>query len=258
MVRDLDVVGVGSLRRQQIQQLQAQNNFILQTHESLIASSVHGIYQAELLNTLQWLRPLRTESGPPLKIDDLLKDSFADIFPHTHTALGFMASRVRDLYLQDMQWSSWLLQDHWRYFVGYLRQKFPEKKDLFELAHWEWVRAWIEVQPFDVGALEPGVVSLNPSLQVVPLTIEQPVLGRDKGLYALVYCDQKATVTERALDVFEAHILDLLQEDRKYSRQQVVQRAQLSEEIGTQLSAQEWEKRYLSLRNDAIILSEKP
>ncbi len=258
IVRDLDVVGVGSLRRQQIQQLQTQKNFILQTHESLIASSVHSIYQAELLRTLQWLRPVRTEVGPVLKISDLLKDSFANIFPHTHAALGFTATRVRDLYLQDMEWSSWLLQDHWRYFVGYLRQKFPEKNELFELAHWEWVRAWIEVQPFESDKAEPGIVSLNPSLQVVSLTVNQPVLSRDKGLYALVYSDHKTTVTERSLDVFEAHILDLLQEDRKYTGQQVVQMAQVSDGIGTQLSAKEWEKRYLSLVNDAIILSEKP
>ncbi|HEY1079541.1 MAG TPA: hypothetical protein VGE46_05570, partial [Bdellovibrio sp.] len=214
IVRDLDVVGVGSLRRRQIQQLQKQKNFILQTHESLIASSVHNIYQAELLRTLQWLRPLRTEVAPVLKINDLLKESFANIFPHTEASLGFTAHRVRDLYLQDMEWSSWLLQDHWRYFVGYLRQKFPEKNELFELAHWEWVRAWIEVQPFEGGTVEAGVVSLNPSLQVVSLTADQPVLSREKGLYALVYSDQKATVTERSLDVFEAHILDLLQEDR--------------------------------------------
>lgn len=258
IVRDLDVVGVGSLRRRQIQQLQTQKNFILQTHESLIASSVHGIYQTELLRTLQWLRPLRTEVGPVLKINDLLKDSFANIFPLTHAALGFTATRVRDLYLQDMEWSSWLLQDHWRYFVGYLRQKFPEKNELFELAHWEWVRAWIEVQPFEGDKAEPGIVSLNPSLQVVSLTVNQPVLSRDKGLYAMVYSDQKVTVTERSLDVFEAHILDLLQEDRKYTGQQVVEMAQVSDELGSQLSGQEWEKRYLSLVNDAIILPEKP
>ncbi len=77
IVQDIDVVGVGSLRRHQLEELQTKHQFILQTHGSQIPESVHGIYQAELLRTLQWLRPQKTEAGPALNFWKSRKNFFA-------------------------------------------------------------------------------------------------------------------------------------------------------------------------------------
>lgn len=255
IVRDIDIVGAGSLRRHQLEELQKTKNIVLYTYEDKIPSSVFAIYQVEILRTLQWLRPVKAERGPALNLNEEQKELFSRIFPETEKVLGSFSAKVRDEYLQDMEWSSWLLQDHWRYFVGYLRQKFPENRALLELAHWEWTQAWIEVQPFEMIKSEPGLVTLNPSLQVVSLSTNNPVLKRDKGLYAFVYSVEKSTVVERQLDVYEAQIIDLLQEDRKYTPTQLVEMALLCDEITPQLSSVEWEKKFLSLCQEAIIFS---
>ncbi|WP_295905927.1 hypothetical protein [uncultured Bdellovibrio sp.] len=256
IVRDIDVVGTGALRRHQLEELQKTKKFILHTHESMIPESVQSIYQAELIRTLQWLRPVKTVKKDIF--DFLLEEQvlFSKIFPETTKALGFAVNKIRDHYLDEMEWSSWLLQDHWRYFVGFLRQMFPDKPELMETAHWEWVQAWIEIQPFDLGELEKNVVIVNPSLQIVSFSQNNAVLKRDKGMYAFVYSREKATVVERALDVYEAQFIDLLQEDRKYTPQQLTQTALLSDEITPQLSSEEWQKKFFSLCQDAILICE--
>lgn len=255
-IRDIDIVGVGALRRHQVEELQKKNrNLILQTYEDLIPESVHSIYSAEILRTLSWLRPLKTEKGPRFDFTQEQKNIFQRLFPRTYEALGISADRLLEQYLQDMEWSSWLLQDHWRYFAGFLRTKFSDNKPLLEVAHWEWVQAWIEIQPFESLTREKDVISLNPSLQIVSLATDNIVLGRDQGLYAFVYDEQKATVQEKKLDLYEAQILDLLQEDRKYSLEQLLQQALLSDEITTQINQNEWRKKFGSLQEQAILLA---
>ncbi|WP_253696793.1 hypothetical protein [Bdellovibrio bacteriovorus] len=252
IIRDVDVVGVGAVRRHQLEELQKTKKFVLQTYEEHIPRSVHSIYQAELLRTLQWLRPVKTEEGQGF---DFLKEQesvFSRIFPLTQQRLGLAAKRVRDTYLEEMEWSSWLLQDHWRYFVGFLKQKFPDNKELGELSHWEWVKAWIEIQPFDLGTTEAGLVFVNPSLQIVSLSQANSVLNRDKGVYAFVFSDKNHTVTEKALDLYEARLIDLLQEDRKFTKEQLIQMALIDEAV-PMIGAEEWEKKFSHLVGSDII-----
>ncbi|KHD87972.1 MAG: hypothetical protein OM95_11530 [Bdellovibrio sp. ArHS] len=252
-MRDVDVVGVGAVRRHQLEELQKVKKLILQTYENRIPSSVHSIYQAELLRTLQWLRPLKTEAGTAF---DFLKEQealFSRLFPLTKQSLGMTAARVCKNYLEEMEWSSWLLQDHWRYFVGFLKQKFPEQKELGEVAHWEWVQAWIEIQPFELSGMEPGVIAVNPSLQTVTLTQFNSVLQRDSGVYAFVFSASQSVVRERRLDIYEAQLIDLLHEDRKFSRAQLVQMASLSA-VSPPLSPQEWETKVSALADSDVII----
>lgn len=253
VLRDVDVVGVGSLRRRQLQELQKTKHLHLLTYGMQIPEDVSAIYQAEMLRTLSWLRPLKTEEGAPLDLAAEFRSLFARIFPLTQKSLGLAADRLRDEYLANMVWSSWLLQDHWRYFVGFLRQKFPGQSEILELAHWEWVRAWIETQPFSSEASEEGVLSLNPSLQVVILSVDNSLLQRKKGLYAFVYCEDLGSIEERPLDIVEALFIDLLQEDRKYSASQLVERATLSLQGKQPLSDVELNSKLLTLIAAEII-----
>lgn len=253
VLRDLDIVGVGALRRHQLEELQKTKKFILHTFEDIIPDSVHGIYSAEILRTLQWLRPLQTQKGEAFDFREEQTKLFSRLFPRTQKSLGVAASRLTEAYLHEMQWSSWLLQDHWRYFVGFLRSKFPENKELLELAHWEWVHAWIEVQPFELGSAEAGIVQVNPSLQIIHLSGRNAVLSRDQGVYAFVYDEQNHTVVEKRLDLYEAQILDILHEDRKYTEKQLIDMALLSEEIDTQLNIQEWGKKFQGLCQHGIL-----
>lgn len=252
-LRDVEIIGVGALRRHHLECLKKNRTLIVQTHEAQIPESVRAIYDAELLRTLEWLRPFRVEVGSRLNFQEAQNALFDALFLGTQKVLGVAAYRLRDEYLAQMEWSSWLLQDHWRYFVGFLRQKFPGQTDLLELAHWEWVQAWLEVQPFDGEASEPGVLTLNPSLQVVRLTRENLSLARDKGIYAFIYSETKARVLEKPLDVIDAVLIDLLQEDCKYSRKQLLEMAVLSLIEAPLPSAEQIEKRFLSLVEADII-----
>lgn len=254
IVRDIDVVGVGSLRRHQLMQLVTQNkSFILKTHESQIPTIVFDIYQQELLSTLQWLRPAQILSDENFDWLQEQRALFLRLFPKTNQILGFAAVRVCDQYLQELDRNSWLLQDHWRYFVGFLRQKFPQNKSLLEVAQWEWVQAWLEVQPLDVLRSDPQVVLLNSSFHAVTLAEDNSWLERERGVYGFVYSERKAAIVEKKIGVAEALLLDLLQEDRKYTKRQLLEMVELSSESVTQLTSQEWENRFCFLLNDDII-----
>ncbi|UOF02153.1 hypothetical protein [Bdellovibrio reynosensis] len=254
IVRDLDVVGVGSLRRQQIEELQKTKQFILQTYEDLISDSVLEIYRAELLRTLQWLRPLQSVIGSDLDLEEEHKKMFARIFPRTQKALGFTGNKICTAYLQEMDWSSWLLQDHWRYFVGFLRGKFPEKKEILELAHWEWEQAWLEVQPFDTEVLESGLISTSTSLQIVTLTTNNSYLARDAGMYGLAYKKNAKNISERTLDIYEAKLLDLLHEDRKYTEDQLIEAAMISEGLPEALDKSRWQNKVQALADGGFLV----
>lgn len=254
IVRDIDVVGVGSLRRRKLEELQQNKKFILTTHEAMIPESVLAIYQAELLRTLQWLRPYKTEEAGRLDFVSEEKALFQRAFAKTYSSLGIMADRICEAYLHEMPWSSWLLQDHWRYFVGFLRQRFPDNKSLVELAHWEWVYAWLEIQPFEIGNHEAGVVSLNPGFQTVFLSQDNTFLQRSKGVYAFVYDLHRGVIVEKSLDAYEAHLIDLVQEGRKFSLEELIGVAALNEEIKPEISLGEWRNKCVSLSESGILL----
>ena len=255
VIRDIDVIGVGSKRRRQLEDLQKTKSIIMETHESIIPESVRVIYEEELFRTFQWLRPLKVERAESFDLQVEQRRLFGRIFPMTQKQLGFTAQKVCDTYLQEMDWSSWLLQDHWRYFVGYLRQRFPQHKQLVDLAYWEWVTAWLEMQPFDVRPPnEEGIVGTNPSLQIVPVLENNEILQRDKGMYAFVDCSSQNTVLETRLSPEEALLIDLLQEDRKYTEAQLIEQAMLSEEISQQLTQDQWMATLANLKDHSILL----
>lgn len=256
LIRDIDVVGVGALRRAQIESLQSEKSLILQTHAAFIPESVKAIYDEELLRTLQWLRPLREEVVQKFDFIKEQKDVFPKIFPRTQQLLGLAADKVSAEYLQNMEWSSWLLQDHWRYFSGFVRQKFPNNSELRELVHWEWVLAWLEIQPFSsIYKEDVGTVVLNPSLQIVRLSKDHPLLQKSEGLYVFVYDPMQMRVVERPLDVHEAALLDLFGEDRKYSVEQLVDAALLVEELLSSLSRSEWQSKVNGLIEAHVLIT---
>jgi hypothetical protein len=255
ILRDLEVAGVGAVRRAQLEKIRHTKKLILWTYEELIPQDVRAIYQEELLRSLHWLRPFKTENGPALDLHQEHLRMFAALFPMTRKYLALTAEKMAEEYLQEMTWSSWLLQDHWRYFAGFLRQKFPANKELQELAQWEWVQAWLETQAFQSSGLgDLGQVVVNPSLQYISLSNAHTLLSRTPGLYAFVFSEQKEKIIEKALDVYEAELLDLLMEDRKFNPTQVTQMLALTSEIEPKLTQAEWGKKFKDLQDAAIII----
>ncbi|HWU44734.1 MAG TPA: hypothetical protein VN132_14880 [Bdellovibrio sp.] len=255
-VRDLDVVGVGALRRQQIESWGSHRQIILQSHEAHIPPAVHAVYDEELLRTLHWLRPWQMAPQEHLNLLEEHQKTFSRLFPLTEKALGLMASRVRDSYLAEMTWNSWLLQDHWRYFVGFLRKRFPQNQEILDLAYWEWVQAWLEIQPFDLQTnSDSGILTLNPSLQIVPLSSENSLLQRALGIYAFVFSSRLGRVVERSLTPAEALLVDLLNEERKYTSEQLLEMATLSNEPTELSQANEgaWRKKLQNLLETDLV-----
>lgn len=257
VLRDLDIVGAGSLRRFQIEELLKNHHIVLRIHEKFVPGSVFDIYQEELLHTLQWLRPQRQNSCEHFDFLDEQRQLFTRLFPKTIQTLGVAANKIRDAYLQEMEWSSWLLQDHWRYFPGFLRQKFSQNEGLFEVTHWEWVQAWLEVQPFSLPLSDPGTLVLNPSLQIVSLTAKRDFLDRPQGVYAVIYHESQHKIIDRKLEACEAHLLDLLNEERKYTFSQLVEMACLQDSLRIKFTTEDLTRKLHSLCAEGFILGDK-
>jgi hypothetical protein len=232
-LRDFDVVGLGTRRRHQIEKLQEKKHLVFLTHQGQIPQEAQLHYQEELVRTLQWLRPQQTKEG--LQVDLALehKKTFSQIFPMTEQMLGVLSNRVRDSYIDEMIWSSWMLQDYWRYFVGFVRQRFPQNKSLFELAHWEWAHVWIDSLEYDLDKKsfqKPAEIfmQLNPTLQILALSSDQASINQEKGLYAIAYSPKQERLVEKKLDVFCALLIDFLHEDQKFTFNQLLELAESS------------------------------
>jgi hypothetical protein len=253
IVRDIDVVGVGAIRRHQLLKLKAEREIVLQINTDFIPASVRAIYDEELQRTLKWLAPTRVIVAKEFNFHDEVLKTFVRMFPKTHEQLGVMNSKLCDEYLKEMEWSSWLLQDHWRYFSGFIRQKFASKQTMLELVQWEWIRAWLEIQPFEMPAGEYKQLVVNPSLQTLKLSHDNELIHRTEGLYTFVCNQESVKILERKIEICEAALLDLLNEDRVFSEEQLLEMAML-EDIEPPLSKDEWRKKIEVLLGSSLIL----
>lgn len=255
VLSDLDIVGVGGKRKKQLLQLAKSKQIIVYTHEQIIPDSVREIYEQELLKTLQWLRPSQTIAVEEFDFLHAQRQLFQRLFPLTSRTLGIASAKLCDEYLQNMDWSSWLLQDHWRYFVGFLRQKFPDQKELIEVAHWEWIQGWLETQPFENDSswsLSAQNLSLNSSLQTLFLTQENSILQRPEGLYVFYCSAPDWDLQVKILDVYEAALVDLLNEERHFTFEQWVDMSTLTE--GWTLSREQWIQKAEGLLRAGIVI----
>ncbi|QDK45720.1 hypothetical protein DOM22_11465 [Bdellovibrio sp. ZAP7] len=253
VVRDFDVVGVGALRQQQLLKIKAEREIVLQTHSSFIPTTVRAIYDEELQRTLQWLTPSRVIAESKFNFEEEVLKTFVRIFPKTHHQLGVMSSKLCAEYLKEMEWSSWLLQDHWRYFSGFLRQKYMNKQSLIELVQWEWIHAWLEIQPFVMLKGSSKHLLVNPSLQTLNLSHDNEHIQCSSGLYTFVYDQESVKITEAKIDMYEAGLLDLLMGDREYTEEQLLEMA-LLEELSSPPTRDQWQKKIEALLASKVIV----
>lgn len=175
-------------------------------------------------------------------------------FPKTLKLLGPRAQDIRQLYIDEMGFSEGDIEsgEDLRYFAGFIRQNFRDEARLIEVAQWESIQLLLRDQDlsYRVNA-DAGTVILNPSYQVVILNSANPELARDQGLYIFVR-NFSGKVIEHRLDSFEALLIDLVTEDRKYTPDQLL--ATIDEEREVPLpSTEERQKKFKSLI-DADIL----
>lgn len=226
-VADFDVLGVGSFREYQLRELLGLGTVHFISHPRMIPEAVRSIYDLELEQFRKKFPEVQISEAEQFDFIDLQNRLFDQVFALTKESLGDIGSRIQQAYQKEVSWDGWLSIDYWRYFVGYLRSKFPDQKDLISLVHWEWVHAWVQVQPFSFDYLgEQDVVEINPSLQTVILAEDIPSLERKKGLYGVWYSSIDKKIVSSPLSLIQALFLDLLNEDRKYSKNQLQEMAE--------------------------------
>lgn len=227
-VADFDVIGVGSLREQQLKNLMQNNTVVLVLHPRMIPESVSEIYEAEVTSFKKRFPQIQIQEQEQFNFEAAQTQLFQNIFPLTIESLGQISARIQEAYQKEVAWDGWLLIDYWRYFVGFLRSRFPDQKDLISLVHWEWVHAWVQVQPFSFEYFEnEGHIELNPSLQTVIISADLSNLNMNKGLYGVWYSEKEQRVISQGLNLTQALFLDLLNGERRYTKPQLVDMAKL-------------------------------
>jgi hypothetical protein len=125
-----------------------------------------------------------------------------------------------------------------RWFPVFLKFQ-TVRQEILEVAEFEYLRH--SVKTVDMGEVrtDSGQLTLNPSLQFVELHHEQPKLHRTRGLYCFFKSQER--FLEFKLGIAQALLVDLLQEDRKYSPDQLVRMA-LTHKLGGSRSSEAWKK----------------
>lgn len=225
-LNDYEVLGVGAKLRQDLMRQHSSVTYILKRHH-------HDFLPLVLEQTLTWLRPEQIEQKGSFDKATVLKEHFRKIFPVAISHFGDSALKVFEDYLQEMPWEEGLVMDHFRYFPEFIRRRFSSSF-YYELFQWEWIQSYlsyVDLGPFKSS--ESGIVKVNPSLLVMSLSEAQDVLNRPQGLFAFVYSSQSETVVEKCLSELEAEILDMLAEDRKFSRPQLIEMLQVEKQRET-------------------------
>ncbi len=147
-------------------------------------------------------------------------------FPRTFELLDEQAESYIQAYLREMDLSAEhnLKDEDLRYFAGFVRQKSGHKL-ISEVARWEGALCLLKTLELEfVVRGDEGTVFLAPSLQTFPLTVGAEVLNKKPGLYGII--KQGSQVCDQLLGPFEALLIDLVQEDRKFTPEQLLQMAE--------------------------------
>ncbi len=226
-LNDYDVLGIGAEARQKLLSLPA--DYALLRHD-------HAFLPGVLESTLIWLKPLSVRTSSDFLKDKILRSCFEQIFKVAIQQFGESIHKLLKDYLTEMPWQEGLVRDHFRYFPEFVRRRFSDGL-YYEIFQWEWIHAYLSyVDLGDFSKSEPGIIKVSPSLMTMAIAAPAgAVLSREPGLYAYVYSVCQNRVVEKHLNLHEVQILDLLSEDRKYSRVQLIEMFQ--EEISIALDS---------------------
>lgn len=254
-LKDFDVLGVGASRRERL--LKETGFCALSIHPSLIPKEQRATYEAVLSETLQWLKPqavheVKINKSPedfmfPLLLEDLKKE-----FPRTAHYLKAELKEVLKSYLNEFPWQGSLLTEQFHYFPVFLKRKFQDSH-LYLIAQKEWLWSYLSFADFGFPPREKGRIVANPSLQSLHVTSEIIEVQLTPGVYIYYYDYSQKKVRGAKLDVHDAAVVDILQEDRKYSLDQLLEQVLMLDLVGS-LSREVWMKKLSYLRGEGIIL----
>ena len=184
---------------------------------------------------------------------------FYEIFPKSFPLLqserGGADSIIWRVYLEEMELPAVRSWEDLRYFAAFVGQRKGRNTFVAESLLWEWVSYSLTKQEIEShGKGEQGRIFLNPLISFVRFSHAHPEFHKEPGLYALAWNEQAARVIEHRLEPLEAQMIDLLEEDRKYTKDQLLEMSLLELPLEFQTSKGEGEKRLQSLLQANIIL----
>jgi hypothetical protein len=127
-------------------------------------------------------------------------------------------------------------KDQSRWFPVFLKLQ-GTRQQILEVAEFEYLKHTVRSLDFCDPIDEAGIIKLNPSVQFVELHYDQPKLGRLSGLYC--FFKKTGGFFEFQLGIRQALVLDILQQERKYTVPQLIDMARLHK-MGAGHSIEEW------------------
>lgn len=151
-------------------------------------------------------------------------EKMKEIFPKTVQQLGFAFSKLGREYLEEVSVATWLTEEWLRFFPLFLKERFPERIELFEGAQLEVFQALLDYQDFatQVKCLE-GYCYLNPSLQIATVSQNLPQFARERGLYAFYRLSDQERIVEKRIEPFSARFIDHLTEFMALPEHELIQ-----------------------------------
>lgn len=255
-MNDYDVLGIGAVRRGDIEadfEADARRP-LLQLHRGLVSPSGVEIYNRLLEQTSKWLRPIQVADVKFLgSAEDyvyfLLFKEFEKSFPLTFLELrNTGVEKFLRGYLSEFPWQGPLLTEHLRYVPIYVAQQFQDSRRSI-VAQKEWLRSYLRFADFGSVRSELGRVTLNPSLQILHAPIDVPEIKLSRGVYIFYYDEAAKKVRDHKLEKADAAVVDALQDDRKYTLDQLIEQVLLMEDVKGLTR--------LTLRNKVFFLAEQ-
>jgi hypothetical protein len=137
-----------------------------------------------------------------------------------------------------------------RWFPVFLKMQSAPAR-LLEMAEFEYLRCQAFSADFGLPVLEYGVLALNPSAQFLEVRHQLSELQREPGLYCFV--KSRGRFFEMQLSLEQALLLDLLHQERKYTRQQIVAEA-LEHPMKIKTDKSEWDQILASLIERGVVM----
>ena len=134
----------------------------------------------------------------------------------------------------------------------FLKKKFQDSR-LYLIAQKEWLWSYLSFADFGFPTPEEGRMILNPSLQSLYSAEEVAEVELSPGLTVFYYDYVRKSIREYKMDIWDAAVADALQEDRKYTLDQLLGQLLLME-LESPLSSGEWRKKLSYLTTQGIIL----
>ncbi|PWU20050.1 MAG: hypothetical protein C5B49_04885 [Bdellovibrio sp.] len=124
--------------------------------------------------------------------------------------------------------------------------------ELTEICYWEWLRFSCCSIDWGEPRMDPGQVRLAPGVQVMKIQDAAKKLAVDPGPHVIY--QRGAKVQSRVVNAPEALLLDVLQEERKFSETQLVDYLKMEAEPFVNLRQADWRAVVGRLKDEGILI----